>query len=54
MKTIRKTKINKYLLIIILTALTTSCQEDFLDTKVDTNLTDINVESDYRVLSILA
>lgn len=46
----RNTSIKRYAYLIILTAFSVSCQKDFLDTKIDTSLTDINLESDYRVM----
>jgi hypothetical protein len=48
MKTIRNTSVKLYALILLLTAV--SCQNNFLDTKIDTSLTDKNVESDNRAI----
>jgi hypothetical protein len=50
MKTMRNTSIKLYTYLIILSAFFVSCQKDFLDTKIDTSLTDINLDSDYRVM----
>jgi hypothetical protein len=48
MKTMRNTSLKPYILILILSAFTFSCQNEFLDTKIDTSLTDQEIESDYR------
>jgi hypothetical protein len=50
MKTMRKTPYKLYPFLIILAALTIGCQNDFLDTKVDTGLTDANIESENNAL----
>ncbi|MFA9391581.1 MAG: RagB/SusD family nutrient uptake outer membrane protein [Prolixibacteraceae bacterium] len=42
--------IERYLIAFLLVALTVSCEKDFLDTRIDTQMTDVNVESDYHVL----
>jgi hypothetical protein len=47
MKTIRNIKIRLYSCLIILAVLTVSCQKDILDTKIDNNLTDVNLQSSY-------
>jgi hypothetical protein len=54
MKTMKNTSIKLYTCLIILSAIAVSCQKDFLDTKIDTSLTDINLESDYRVMTRFA
>jgi hypothetical protein len=50
MKTMRNTSVKLYTFLFILSALIVSCQKEFLDTKVDNSLTDVNVKSDYNTI----